>query len=227
MDVRSYARIIYLSLALGLPISRDPSSTWYDDRLQAIESHLMMGNSQQTIEHPLDDPRIKHILNDINDRAALVYGYYAGRCPQFLRFPVDLPGPEHDRSTPQSPAERRALLREVERLTNGTRKCKHRLPEKMPPGSLTWEYIDAWRKALGSIKALRVCRRMAVHRDPTAISQPSLFSVPNQSAWDHSSNDGTNLDHSSESSESTESRGLHLVSDGTESEDPDEPPPYQ
>jgi hypothetical protein len=143
IDFRCYAHTLYLSLALGLPVPPDRSLRWYDDRLQVIESHLKMGNSHQMIELPLDESRIELLLNEIPHRAALAYGYYTGRCPQFRRLPADLPRPENDSSPPRSPAEKQALLREVKRLTHGTRKCKHRLPDNMLPGFMTWEYIDA------------------------------------------------------------------------------------
>lgn len=55
------------NLALGRPVTPDPSVTWYDDRLQAIEGHLRMGDSQPTTEPHLDNPRIKHLLHEIND----------------------------------------------------------------------------------------------------------------------------------------------------------------
>jgi hypothetical protein len=139
-------------------------------------------------------------------------------------LPADLPRPENDSSPPRSPAEKQALLREVKRLTHGTRKCKHRLPDNMPPGFMTWEYIDAWRKAL------QHSRPPSTLVIPEGWPTPPLCSVPNQSAWDHSSSD-TAMDRSSEDSEGVESRELDESLNDTESEDPDSdpdgPPPYE
>ena len=169
-DFRLHAHIIYLSLEHEIPLLSGSGSSLecYDERLQVIE---------KAMGRPSTGPMIKPTTDKLSHRATFLYGNHIGSCPrQPHKFPIQL-SPQDDNSTsiPDSPAEKRALLDELSRVTEKTQILRYELPDDMPI-FVTWKYLDKWKWALPQ-SSFDDC-------DEDDWAQASVSSMPEDADWD-------------------------------------------
>lgn len=132
----------YLNLEYRIPLltGSDSSLECYNKALHVIE---------KAMRKPTSGPMIRPTIVKLRHRAAFLYACHMGSLrPPLQDFPIQL-GSQDDnsKSFPNSPAEKQALLNEVNCVTEKTQILRYGLPEDMPVCA-TWKYLHVWKWAL-------------------------------------------------------------------------------